>query len=231
MSTQTEPVSEAVTLIFGYNDGNQTHTEVVFSHRLTGADLLRISDDEMSEKTTQFNLMMQQAAITKFGSLSMPVPMTVLLSLKSPDRQELNKAHNKFLKKTSQGHRSEVISDAKVRLGYGFQIDGATYDVVEFGNLLSGYDELEADEMERWRRACFLQGKQISKLSQSNGQAVRLGPVELEHFDKLDGGDIFVLEAAATRFQDSFRRTRGKVSSDNSGGSRVSDETSGEAGS
>lgn len=230
MSTTTTPASEAVTLIFGYKDGNTTHKEVVFSHRLTGADLLRISDDEMSEKTTQFNLMMQQAAITKFGSLSMPVPMTVLLSLKSPDRQELNRAHNKFLTATSKGHKSEVISASKIRLGFGFKIDGVTFDVVEFGNLLSGYDELEADEMERWRRACYLQGKQISKLSQSTGPAIRLGAVELEHFDTLDGSDIFVLEAAASKWQDSFRVGRGKVQRDDSTGGSVPDAPPSSAG-
>lgn len=199
-----------VKLAFGYEGGDgKIHRNVRIERRATGADLFRIADDGDGEKPTQFNLQLLQGAITKFGSLIMPVPLSVLLSLKSPDRRRLIAANNEFLKETSAGRKTEKLSVSKVKLAFGFEKNGQTFDVVEFGRLLTGYDELEADDLPGWRQACFLLGKQIVRLSQSTGEGICEGEVTPEMFASLDAGDIFLLSGANAEWLDSFRPDEG----------------------
>lgn len=211
-----------LTLSLGYKSGDgTTHKEVTFGRRPTGADLFRIEGDDIS--LTPFQTAMLQAAITRFGSLPMPTPITTLLRLTRPDLHALRKANNEFLKATAGGRKSEKLSPDTLKLAFGFQIGGVTFDVVQFGKLLTGYDELRADELEGWRRSCFLMGEQITKLSQTEGQAELVGPVAVEAFEGLDAADIFKLQEFEAEWLDSFQASGGEVSGDAGGGSGLSD--------
>ena len=227
-STPTKTVS----LVFGYTDADKAeHKEVTIGRRVTGGDLMKIGDAPESAKQTQFALMLLQAAITKFGGLRMPVTLTVLLSLNRVDRDDLNDAYSEFVRETGEGHTSEKLSASRVKLAFGLKVGETVYDVVEFGKLLTGYDELAGDEMEGWRRACFLLGKQIVKLEQSEGSATLDGPVDAGVFEGADASDIFLLEAFAEEWRGSFRKGRGKVQADGGAGGGLSDASPSSAGS
>jgi hypothetical protein len=207
MTTTPTPSAKTVTLTLGYKGGpgDQPRRTVVIGRRLTGADLMAIGDQPESRSPTQLNLSLIAAAITEFGDLPIPVPLTVLLSLKSIDREDLAAAYAKFVEETAGGGTAARLTDTRYRLARGFEIGGVVYDVVEFGDLLTGYDELEAEEFEGWRRACFLIGKQIGSISQSAGAARLEGPVAVESFEPLDAEDIYSLNDFVGKWKDSFR--------------------------
>src|ERR1044072_2484332 len=98
---------KTVTLAVGYNDGKETHTNVEVSRRLLGADLFAIDDNPQSAIATNHEFMILARAITKFGTLRVPVPLTVLLSLDSIDRDDLLQAYNDL---EAEGGKAEVIS-------------------------------------------------------------------------------------------------------------------------
>ncbi|MBX6772795.1 MAG: hypothetical protein IRY83_13775 [Chloroflexi bacterium] len=204
---------ERVTLPFGYRNDDGLHREVVIGRRLTGGDLMRIGDDPDSLRRTQFNLLLLQAVITQFGSLRMPVPLSVLLALNQIDRETLNEAYNRFVRATAEGRSSEQLDTDTIRLAWGFERDGVRYDIVRFGRLLTGYDELEVDELIGWRRACALLGRQIVEVRAQSGARFE-GPVPVELFETLDAADVYALEAAASSWLDSFRPTRAALSAD-----------------
>lgn len=217
--------TQRVQLVHGYKvSGDEAaQREVEFGRRLTAGDLMRIGDDPESAVTVQFNLMLLQVAITKFGTLPVPVPLSVLLSLDQVDREDLSRAHNRFIKATRGAARAERLTDSRLRLGSGFEIGAQTYDVVEFGRLLTGYDELEGDGLSSWRQQCFLLGKQIVRLSQSEGAATLDGPIEVEDFEKLPDEDLYELIGFSDKWRASFRRgKRTQVQPDGRAGGGVS---------
>lgn len=214
---------EKVRLIFGYKGSEETpQRDVEIGRRITGADLMRIGDDPESSVSAQFNLMLLSAAVTKFGTLPVPVPLTVLLSLNSVDREDLHRAHAKFIREARGGKRAERLADARLRLADGFRIGGETFDVVEFGRLLTGYDEIEAEGLSHWRQACFLLGKQITSLSQSAGAATHPGSLAVEAFESLHDEDLYELMNFSADWRDSFRRNkRAELQPDGGGGGDV----------
>lgn len=211
-------------LTFGYTSpgGSERHADFEIGRRPTGGDLMRIGDEPESARNTQFNLMLLQAAVTKFGAMPLPVPLTTLLALNSVDREDLNRAYTKFLKESAGGRRAARLTESRLRLAHGFEVDGQTYDVVEFSNLLTGYDELEADEMTGWRQVCFLLGRQVGALSQSEGAAVLPGPLAPEAFERLDAEDVYEMSSFAAQWRDSFRaKKRAEVQSNGRTGGGV----------
>src|SRR5437868_5246396 len=122
-----------VTLVVGYTDAqNVTHREVEIGKRLTGADLFAIDADRQSALQTNHEFLILSRATTKFGTLRMPVPLTVLLALDSVDRDDLLEAYNEMEAEGGGGRAAEIVSDEKVRLADGIDIGGVVYDVVEF---------------------------------------------------------------------------------------------------
>lgn len=206
-NAETNNQTKTFDLPFGYQDkSNESnlHQSVVMSKRPTAKDLFM---DESNGSGIQFNLMLQGASITKFGDLTMPVPMTVLLSLNSVDREKLFREFLDFIAATKGQSEGKEIEVGKVKLSFGIEINGITYDTVTFGHLLNGYDEseIETTGATGWHRRCLVVAKEITKLSQSNGTQEHLGAVPIEAIEKLDFFDLVTLGDAEVTWRDSFR--------------------------
>lgn len=199
-----------IELIAGYTDNTRdrkTHRSVTFGKLLTGKMLFVIDADPASSIPTQYQAMILRACITEFGTLRMPVPLTALLSLDTIDMDDLNAAFDRFSKINRGEKEAEIIDKNTVRLAVGYERNGLVYDVVTFGNRLTVMDEVEADNLKLadLKRVCFLAGKQVSRISQSEGQSVLDGPLPLEIFEELVGFDIQTLRVASEVYRQSFR--------------------------
>lgn len=229
MNEKTDKFEYTVELIEGYTSTDsqtreeKTHRTVVFGRRLTAKDLMNLDDDPQAKNPTQYQDLIRRKMITKFGTLKMPVPLNILLSLDSIDRDDLAFAADKFMNE-SRGERSfEYRENHTVKLAFGFDIDGTIYNVVRFGNRITGRDNVEADAYgTSVTRLCFTIGRQIAKISTEDETASIEGAVALEHFESLDSEDITILQVGAELFRQSFRRKRKEVSEDRNGGDGVS---------
>ncbi|HEY6232803.1 MAG TPA: hypothetical protein VIW64_16180 [Pyrinomonadaceae bacterium] len=215
-----ERVTDEVILAGGYVDGKGVrHNRVVFGHRVTAKEMLDLDSDRMAQIPTQRADLIVAKEIIEFGTLKMPVPLSVLLDLVDADREDLMAAENEFAEKSSAG-RSVVVRDDGATLAFGFKINDVVYTEVEFGTHNTGRDSVEADKLQLTGlgRECFLIGKQISRLKTADGAGVIDGPIALKDFDALeDGMDIVVLRGAAYLWRQTFRIGRGQVSSNGRG--------------
>lgn len=214
-----ENFEHTIELIGGYTDKNEiTHKEVTFGYRMNGLDVMNLDTDPQAKNPTQYNDLVRRKMITKFGTTAMPVPLTALLSLDSIDRDDLTTAAEKFLIGSRGERNSEFKSFDKVKLAFGFVIDGTEYDVISFGNRISGKDFVEADIFGNGiAQTCFLIGKQISRISTSDGTASIDGQVSLDQFNTLDAESISILRAGAELFRQSFRFKRETLSNERNG--------------
>lgn len=181
---------------------------VVFGRRPTGADLMAISEDAQSQLDTNYELMLTAACITEFGNLPTPVPLGVLLALKRHDRRALLKGRNTYLAKTVGERAAEVLSDEQVKLAYGLKAGSQVYELVTFGNELTGLQEVEVEAKgyEGWRRVAALMALEIKQLSQpGEGGATLSGPYDLAMFEQADWLDLIALGEARDRWINSFR--------------------------
>lgn len=197
-----------IELVFGYTDASGVnHKEVEFGRRLLCSDLFEIEEDPQSTKPTQARLMNVAVTITRFGTLTMPVPLKVLMSLGSRDRRDLISAHNKFTNETATEMRKiPALPIGAVQLGTGITLEGVTYTIATFGKQLTGYEESEGDEFENIKGQCFSLGKEITRLSQADGDRVREGGIDLVDFASVEADDLFKLLAGEAAWLNSFRR-------------------------
>lgn len=207
-----------VNLDIGHIDAEGVvHTRVVFGRRIDGAALFKLDDNPMGALPTQYGDLLLQHSIVEFGKLKMPIAPTVLLSLDSTDREDLIRAHNDFsLVRDAEGNvrQPEQIGDDRLKLAAGYEAEGIRYDVVEFGRSITGYDQVEAERLRLSpvRRKCFLAGRQIKRLYQSDGPPAELaGPIDLYVFARLDSVDVGALIDSAEVWRHSFRRKREAV--------------------
>jgi hypothetical protein len=198
-----------IDLILGYTDLKRVkHTRVTLASRIIGEKLFEIDGDPQSSVPTQYQDLLLRATITEFGSLKMPVALSVLLGLDSIDREDLHDAFARFFSDSLGENKVEYLADNQVKLAIGYERNGLVYDLVAFGARLTGMDEVAADKLklEGLRRHCYLAGKQVVSLSQSTGASVLEGPMPLEYFEKLDAIDIGAIRAASEVWRYSFRR-------------------------
>ncbi len=191
------------------NDGT-THKTVTFGKQVTGETLFAIDDNPQSALHTQKELLIFSHAITKFGTVKMPVPLAWLLDLDEFDLDDLSKAYDEFSEQGAARGSVEFVSDGEVKLAGGFTKDGQTYNHVIFGKHVTGRDMAKADQhgYQALRRACFMIGCQITSIKTDDGSSEIAGPLGLEFFNELDGADIFTLQVASERWRGSFRRQR-----------------------
>ncbi len=217
----TEQEQLTIELPFGYQSKDGAlHKRVVFGKRPTGEDLVRLTSDRQSEVNTQFQLLFQRTSIVEFGSLmkrGMSVPLTTLLALNRADRDALAETHAEFLQTTLEGRSTEALSESAFRLAFGLEVGGEVFDVVEFGNLPTGADEVRIDKSQTgsWHRGLLMLEAQIVKLSQSEGSAVNNG-VEMETMLRADWFDLEAMNEGAQAWMNSFRTKTKRVANANS---------------
>jgi hypothetical protein len=219
MNNQTKTIE----LIDGYTDKKgETHKTVTFGKRLTTGRLIDLEYSPSSKSAIQYGNLMISSMITKFGSLMLPVNLLVLNELSRFDREDLSDAAEEFLKDTRGDAEAEILSDDRVKLPFGFEVSGATYDVVQFGNTLSVRDLADAEDYPAGvARNCFEIGREIVKLESSEGTLSIDGQVSVDQFKPLDASDYHVLLAAAENWRSSFRRKRKELSKKRNGESGV----------
>ncbi len=194
----------------------ERHTRVTFGHRLTCGDLMNIHDDPQSNVPTQHQLLLLRGAITRFGSLPVPVTLLQLLSLDIADIEDLVAANNEFLSMTQEGRAAEYISESEVRLPFGLEAEGIIYDRVKFGRRVTGLDMVQGEKLgfAELRRDAYLIGREIERLSTGDGAHHLDGPIELQTLEGLDGHDLTTLRTASLVWRDSFRKSGRGVQTD-----------------
>lgn len=206
-----------ITLPVGYTGRDPqaaTSRAVTFGRRATLGERLKIDEDAQSSIVTQKTLLLARAAITEFeGVKRNPVPLSVLLQLEETDRDVLVEGYVDFMQRSLGDGAAEKLDDNTFKFALGVQVDGETYDVVEFTpdpQPLSGFDEVKLER--RYgagvRRDVALICREVVALSQSEG-ALRLeGPVEIELLERLDAYDGIELLGFFAERRASFRRSR-----------------------
>lgn len=220
--------THSIELIGGYTDKDKNiHKKVTFGNRLTVGDLILLDNDPQGKNPTQYQELIRRKMITEFGTLKMPVPLNVLLSLDSIDCDDLEAAGDQFLVISRCGRTGEYLDGFALKLPLGFVIDGTEYTNVQFGNRITGKDRVEADAYGAGvAHRAFLIGKQISKISTEDDLACIDGQVKLDMFKTLDAESLNMLWAGAEIFRQSFRFKRKVVSgkSDSENGVDSGDE-------
>lgn len=191
-----------IELAGGFTDrSGATHRRLVFGKRLTGADLIRADDRYGRVSQVGFECEACAASLVEFGTLAPGEMPHALLSLSVIERAEAEEAYDRFLAQTAPERAAESISDDTLRLAFGVRREGVTYTDVTFGNLLTGWDEVHADEQNLTgvERNLYLIGKQIVKLAAEGVEGIETG-LTLADFRGMDAGDITALKDAAERW-------------------------------
>lgn len=207
-------IKHKIELLEGYTDTKGVrHTLVEFGKRLTVKDLIALDNDPQGKNPTQYQDLVRRKMMTKFGTIKGAVPLNVLLGLNAIDREDLQSGADKFNELSCGERTSEYLENNTVKLRFGFEMEGTFYDVVQFGNLTTGRDEVEADSLnlQGVSRLCFLLGRQISKISTEDGLASIDGQIDLETFASLDAGDLNLLRMGGEFWRLSFRLKRANL--------------------
>lgn len=216
-----DSVTHTVELVGGHVDTAGTrHTRVVFGRRIMAKDLFALDDDPQAQNPTQYNDLVIRAHITEFGTMKLPIPLSVLLNLDSVDREDLQDGANIFQAMSAEGRSGEFLPDHKVKLGWGFKVNDVVYGHAQFGKRVTGIDDVEADRASLKpgiRRLCFLVGRQITEISTEDGTAKIDGAIPLDYFESLDAADIATLRGAAELWRQSFRIAGASVSRNGTG--------------
>jgi hypothetical protein len=206
-----------IDLARGFTDSTgNTHTRLTFGKRLTGGDVIRADERSESSSPLGFECAMYAAALVEFGTLSRGEFLHALLSLKSLERADVQAAYLRFMAESSEGREGARLSDDTVRLGYGLRRGDVVYTDITFGRLLTGYDELRADNenLTGVARRCFLIGLEVVKIASEDGAHVVEGGLTLEDFERIDGDDLPILREAEGHWYDSLRAAHVKERND-----------------
>lgn len=206
--------SVSITLLGGYTDREGVlHTEVTIGKRLTTGDMLNLDYDSQAQNPIHYEDLTRRLMITKFGTLRMPVPLTVMLALDSIDSDDINKAISEFLQNENNLTGDYEPDEHEILLPIGFFIDSVEYQRVQFGNRVTRQDYAEAaNHPVGLTQTMFLIGRQISKISTADNSLSIVGQVDLERFKSLDASNIGFLRMGAELFRQSFRFGRKNVS-------------------
>lgn len=208
--TENKPTnfSRKFNLKFGYQDKETPevfHREVVISRRPTGADFLKAVED--NPEIVQYRLNLAASAISKFGSLTMPVPATALLSLNEIDRDKLSEEFETFLIQTHTGLESKVLDGNCAQLSFGITREGVKYDVVRFGYLLSGYDEINIrrESESEWHFNVLKMAREVIEIATLDGAKSAPGTLGFAEIKEMEANDLLTMREAESQWLDSFR--------------------------
>lgn len=196
------PLKRVVELPFGYQDKEdptKKHTRVVIGKRPIARDLF----DAPAGSDVQWDAVLQAGAITEFGEMRMPVPISVLLSLNSIDRGALQSEFYRFAAESLGDRESKVTAPGVAELAFGISVNGSVFHQVTFGNLLTGYDEIEIEKSTTpgWQRRVATLGAGIKSVA----SGTEPGPLTLEQMGGVDFLDLMTLIDAEGQWLDSFR--------------------------
>jgi hypothetical protein len=220
------------TLLHGLpvKDGGEPLRRVVFGKRLTAGDSIKIEDDPQSSSELQRQLMYARASIVEFGDKKRRPFLSELLTLKRADREIIVEGYVDFLDLSIGDRRQEKVDDDTIKLAFGLAEGGETFDLITLcdnSSQLSGYEELEIDRQVNgdFEHACVLIGRDVARLSQSDGGATIEGPLTIEQISRLDFFDLAFMRAAASERRLLFRHLREGVQADaGAGGSAAGPE-------
>ncbi|HEY6334094.1 MAG TPA: hypothetical protein VI756_32565 [Blastocatellia bacterium] len=222
---ETKPLT--IELEIGYTEKGVTHRSVTFGKRLTGKELFIVDSDPRGGISTQYQHLLLRNAITEFGTLTMPIDMMVFQKMDSIDTDDLNTGFTKFQEGMLEGRGPEFLEGDRVKLAFGLEREGMVYDLVEFGRRLTGMDEIQADKkgyrVGTIQRVCYLAGRQVRRLAQSEGDLELPGEMEIETFRSLDVVDIQAIRLGAELFRQSFRRAGTRLRAERPGLDGASD--------
>jgi len=186
----------------GFTDAKGVgHKRLVFGSRLTGADLVRADRDIGRVSPRGFECGACASALVEFGTLAPDEFRHGLLSLSVIEWAEVDDAFDRFRVGSAPGREAEEISDDTVRLAFGVRRGDAVYTDITFGRLLTGWDEVHADELgvTSIERNFYLIGRQVVRLSAADGAQAE-GGLSLTDFEGMDADDITALKDAAERW-------------------------------
>lgn len=211
-SEKSESKSRKFNLKFGYRDKETpeiVHREVEISCRPTGADFFKAVEDGTDDgaANTRINLSLIKSAITKFGDITMPVPVTVLFSLNEIDEEKLNDEYLLFLVATQPETEQKILEDNRAQLSFGIERDGVKYQIVEFGNLLNGYDrmKIQSETQDEWVFQAKKMAREVVKISTLDGAHSVDDELTFEEVEAMDVTDLLVLRETEARWLNSFR--------------------------
>lgn len=194
-----------VELTFGYTDKKGVvHKVVTFGKRLTVADLVLLDNNPLGGNATQYEQLIRRVMITKFGTLSCPVALSVLSSLDTMDDDALRIGASQFLRLSRDDRQPEFRESDELKLAIGIDIDGVTYDVVKFGRRLTVADNIEADNLNLGSgvaRLCFQICRQIAELRNSESGIKLEGPISPDNLSGADSEDLATLRMGAEFFR------------------------------
>lgn len=197
-----------IELLEGYTDKNgKKHKTVTFGKRLTLGDMMMIDRDPQGQNPVLYEDLIRRLMITKFGTLNMPVMLPVLLKLDTIERDDLALAGNEFIRMTQPDDKGEFLPDNSVRLMFGLTIESVTYDVIKFGNRLTGQDQAEAysKNLIGLSKLVYEIGKQVCEISDSESGLSVKGSLTIEQMSQLDSEDFALLRVAGELYRQSFR--------------------------
>lgn len=199
-------------LKFGYQDKEDSevfHRAVEVSRRPTGADLFKAVEDGTDDRSaeTRISLALIKSAISKFGEITMPVPLTVLFELNEIDERKLNDEYLLFLAGTQPATEQKILEDHRAQLAFGIERGGVQYQIVEFGKLLNGYDRMEIQDAAQndWIFRARKLAREVVKISTLDGKKSVDGELTFAELEAMDSTDLLVLREAESQWLDSFR--------------------------
>lgn len=199
-------MEKTIELLRGYADKRGTaHKTVSFGKRLAGKDLFLLDADPLAQTDIGKQVRILACAMTRFGDLTMPPSFLVFQSLGQNDFRALSDTYDAFIAEGMEGREAGIISETELRLAFGFEQNGAVYDLVTFGAENTVGDLLKAAQYEGVSKICFLAGRSIVKLKSSETGAEQAGPVDLTWFENLDAADVWAIAGGFTAWAASFR--------------------------
>lgn len=197
-------------------DKGAVFREVVYGRRPTLADQLKIEANSQSALEVQEVLLYARVAITKFGTVRLPLPLTVLLQLDDTDREVLLEGYVEFMTASLGERVAESWGDNSFKLAVGLEVDGETFDVIEFTpqpQPLTGHDEVKLERLHGagLRKEMALVSRETVALSQSEGDVKLDGAVAVEALEGLDAYDWGDLLRYFARRRSSFRSSRRRL--------------------
>lgn len=166
--------------------------------------MIALDSNPLGGNAAQYEQLIRRMMITKFGTLTCPVVLTVLAALDTVDDDEIGRGANQFLKMSRGERQPEFRDNDEVRLISGVEIDGVNYDVVKFGKRLTVADNIEAENLNLGTgiaRLCFQICRQIAELKNSETGIKLEGPISSEHLSGVDSEDLATLRMGAEFFR------------------------------